>query len=288
MTTPTGSIAVTGATGALGALVIDALLARVPASSVVAVVRNAEKAAPLAARGVDVRVASYDDPGALAAAFAGVSHLLLVSGNELGKRVAQHTNAINAAKAAGVTHIVYTSAPRADNTVLSLAVEHKATEDVLQAAGVPWTILRNNWYHENYAPQLETVAASGVLLGSAHGGTIASASRADYAEAAAVVLTEPGHEGKTYELGGDVAWNYDTLAAALAEVTGKPVVSRDVSTEEHVAALTEHGLDEGTAQFVAGLDAGTAAGALSDVTGDLSRLIGRPTTPLIDGLRALA
>jgi NAD(P)H dehydrogenase (quinone) len=279
------TIAVTGATGALGSLAIDALLRKVPAGEVIAVVRDPAKAASVADRSIAVRVAAYDDLDALTAAFAGVSGLLFVSGNEVGQRVAQHTNVINAAKAAGVAHVVYTSAPRADNTPLSLAVEHNATEVALKASGLTYTILRNNWYHENYVGQLEAVGASGVLLGSTHGGTVASASRADYAEAAAVVLTEGGHDNKTYELGGDVAWDSDTLAAAFAEVTGKPVAYRDVSTEEHVAALREHGLDAGTAQFVAGLDSATAAGALGDVTGELRRLIGRPTTPLVDGLR---
>jgi NAD(P)H dehydrogenase (quinone) len=280
------TIGVTGATGALGALVVDSLLGEVPASSIVAIVRNASKAKSLSDRGVEVRVADYDDAAALQTALLGVHTLLLVSATELGQRLRQHTNVIEAAQANDVAHIVYTSAPRADDTPLTLAVEHAATEKAIIASGLPYTLLRNNWYHENYLAQVEPSSASGVLIGSTAGGTVASASRADLAAATATVLLGTGHEGKVYELGGDVAWDYEHLASVLSEVSGRPVVYRDLAPAEHVAALESVGLDGPTAQFVVSIDTAIAAGALSEVTGDLHRLLGRPTVTLSEGLRA--
>ena len=278
------TIAVTAATGQLGTLVVRALTGR--GHHVVAVVRDPAKAAGLAADGVEVRVADYTDRPALEAAFAGVDRLLFISGSEAGQRVPQHTNVVEAATAAGVGHLVCTSATRADDTPLVLAPEHKVTEELIRASGIPATVLRNNWYTENYAGEVGQAAGSGVLLGSAGEGRVASASRQDYADAAVAVLTGEGHEGAVYELGGDVAWTMPDLAAAIAEITGRPVQYRDVSQAEHVAALVAAGLDEGTAGFVAALDHNIAEGALGEVTGDLHRLIGRPTTPLVEGLRA--
>lgn len=278
------TVAVTGATGQLGRLVVGSLLER--GSHVVAVVRDAARAVEVVPSGAEVRVASYDDRPALEAALAGVDTLVLVSGNEVGRRVQQHTNAVEAAAAAGVRRVVYTSAPHADDTPLVLAPEHQATEEVIAASGLAWTFLRNNWYHENYVAQVGQAAESGQLLGSAHDGRTASAARRDYAEAAAAAAVGEGHENRVYELAGDEAWTMPDLAAAISEVTGRPVRYVDVSTEEHVAALTAAGLDEGTAQFVAALDANIAAGTLADASGDLARLIGRPTTPLVEGLRA--
>ena len=279
-------IAVTGATGSLGGLVIDDLIGAVAADSIVAVARDAAKAAPLAEKGVRVRLADYTDPDALAAAFEDVQTLLLISGSEVGQRYEQHANVVRAAKARGVRHIVYTSAPHADTSSLVLAPEHKASEQAIRDSGLTFTFLRNNWYNENYLPQVASAAESGVLIGSTHGGTVASAARADYAAAAAAVLTSPGHDDTVYELAGDTAWDYVALAAVISEISGKPVAYHDLSTEEHTAALEQHGLDEATAAFVARLDADIAAGALSEVTTDLARLIGRPTTPLIATLRA--
>ncbi|SDT12906.1 NAD(P)H dehydrogenase (quinone) [Friedmanniella luteola] len=277
--------AVTGATGHLGRLVVASL--RAQGADVVALVRDPAKAAEVLGRDVETRVASYDDRAALEAALAGVDVLVLVSGSEVGQRVRQHTTVVEAARAAGVARVVYTSAPHADTTPLVLAPEHKATEEVIVGSGLAFTILRNNWYHENYADQVSQAAESGVLLGSAHGGRTASAARQDYAEAAAAVALGAGHDDRVYELAGDVAWTRPELAAAITEVTGSPVEYRDLSTDEHVAALTAAGLDEATAGFVAALDANTAEGTLADTsTGDLRRLIGRPTTPLVDGLRA--
>jgi NAD(P)H dehydrogenase (quinone) len=278
------TIAVTAATGQLGTLVVRGLRGR--GHRVVAVVRNAEKGASLAAEDVEVRVADYEDRAALETALAGVDRLVFISGSEAGQRIPQHTNVVEAATATGVRHLAYTSATRAAATTLVLAPEHKVTEELIRASGIPFTFLRNNWYTENYAGQVGPAAASGVLLGSAGDGRVASASRQDYADAAVAVVTEDGHENSVYELGGDVAWTMPDLAAAIAEITGRPVEYRDVSQAEHVAALVAAGLDEGTAGFVAALDHNIAEGTLADVTGDLSRLIGRPTTPLVEGLRA--
>lgn len=280
------TIALTGATGQLGRLVVDVLLRSTPAADVVAVVRDGAKATDLAARGVDVRVAAYESPADLRQALEGVDRLLLISASEPGRRVPQHQNVIDAALAAGVSRVVYTSAPHADSTDLILAPEHKATEEALRAAGLTYTILRNNWYTENYLGNVEPAAASGVLVGSAGTGRVASASRIDFAEAAAVALTTDGHDNATYELGGDIAWTMADLAAAIGEVTGRPVSYRDVSADEHAATLVAAGLPAGTAGFLAALDANIAGGALAGPTGELSRLIGRPTTPLVDGLRA--
>lgn len=278
------TIAVTGATGALGSLVIDSLLARHEARDLVAVVRDPAKAQSLADRGVEVRVASYDEPARLRAALEGVDTLLLVSGSEVGRRVTQHTNVIEAAKAADVGRLVYTSAPRATTSSLVLAPEHKATEEALVASGLTYTILRNNWYHENYLAQVPVVEQTGVLLAAAGDGLVASASRRDFAEAAAVVLTGEGHDNQVHELSGDIAWHYDDLAAALGEAAGRDVVYKPVEAAELVETLKASGLDEATAQFVATLDTNIADGELAEVDPTLARLIGRPTTPLRDVL----
>lgn len=279
------TIVVTGATGHLGRLTVDALLDRgVPAADIRALGRSAERLTPLAARGVQTAVIDFGKPETLDAAFAGADALLLVSGSEVGQRIPQHRNAIDAAVRAGVGRIVYTSAPHADDTDLVLAPEHAETEKLLAASGLPVTVLRNNWYTENYTGQLDVASATGELVGSAATGRVASASRKDYAEAAAVVLTTDGHDGAVYELAGDVAWTFDDLAAAIGELLGRPVAYRSVTPEEHGAALREAGLDEGTAGFVVALDGNIRDGALADATGTLSELIGRPTTPLAAGL----
>jgi NAD(P)H dehydrogenase (quinone) len=282
------TIAVTGATGQLGRLIIEALLARgVAPSDVVAGGRQLEKLDDLAGKGVRVAAMDYSDPAGLATAFSGVETVILVSASEIGARVAQHSAVIDAAKTAGVTRVVYTSAPQATTTTLMLAAEHKATEELLAASGLTTIILRNGWYTENYAQALDQAAATGEIIGSVGAGRVASASRIDFAEAAAVVVTTEGHDGAVYELSGDVAWDYPELAAAATEVLGRPVVYRDLSPEEHLAALTAAGVDEGSAGFVVALDQDTKAGLLAETSGDLSRLIGRLTTPLVDGLRAL-
>ncbi|KAA1400316.1 SDR family oxidoreductase [Aeromicrobium ginsengisoli] len=282
------TIAVTAATGQLGTLVVDALLERTSPDQVVAIVRDAAKAEPLAAKGVAVRVASYDDPTALKDALAGVDQVLLISGNEFGQRAVQHRNVIDAAIANNVSRLVYTSAPKAETSTLPVTPEHLATEQYLATAGIDHVLLRNNWYHENYGQTLDTARQTGSVLASAGEGLVASAARADYAEAAAVVLTTDGPVKPVHELAGDVAWTQDELAAALTEVLGTPITVSQVTAEQQTAILVEAGLDEGTAGFVAGIDAATAKGDLALTNGDLRALLGRPTTPLVETLRALA
>jgi len=281
------TIVVTGATGHLGKSIVEHLVARgVAPADIVAGGRSLEKLQALADSGVRTAVIDYTRPDTLTEALTGADTLILVSGSEVGQRVEQHRNAIDAAVAAGVTHLVYTSAPKADTSDLVLAPEHKATEELIRASGIPATILRNGWYTENYVGALQQADATGVLLTSAGDGLVSSASRTDYAEAAAVVVAEDGHAGAVYELSGDVAWNQQQLADTFAEILGKPVELKSVSSEEHLAVLKDAGLDEGTAGFVVALDANTRDGLLGETSGDLSRLIGHPTTPLIDGLRA--
>ncbi|MEU4401906.1 NAD(P)H-binding protein [Micromonospora orduensis] len=278
--------AVTGATGRLGRLVIERLLdTGVPATEIAAVVRDTDKAADLATRGVEVRQADYDDPSTLPGAVAGVRRLLLVSGDTPGQRVAQHTAVIDAARLAGVERLVYTSILKADTTTNPLAPEHKATEAVLAASGLPYTALRNSWYTENYTDQLPQYLQTGTILGATGGGRVSAATRADYAAAAAAALTRDEDGTVVYELGG-TAFTFDDLAEAVTEVTGTTVTHRDMSAADLAATLQTVGLDAGTAGFVAALDHSIALGELATDSDDLSRLIGRPSTPLRDAIRA--
>ncbi|MFH5823878.1 SDR family oxidoreductase [Georgenia sp. AZ-5] len=278
--------AVTGATGHLGPIVIDQLLARgIPAGDVVALARTPERATGLAERGVQVRLADYGRPDTLDAALAGVDRLLLVSGSEVGGRVPQHTNVVEAAKRAGAGRILYTSVLRADETTLVLAPEHKATEEVIAASGLPHTLLRNGWYTENYTSQLEGYLAQGVVLHAAGEGRIAAATRADLAEAAAVAMLQDGDADTVYELAGP-AFTYDDLAAAITEVTGTTVTAQDLEPAELKAALTGAGLDEGLIGFLVTVDGDIARGELDGETTDLERLLGRPATPVADAVRA--
>lgn len=279
-------IFVTGANGHLGQLVLDALLARVPASQLVAGVRSLDKGAPLAARGVALRALDYNDPATIDAALEGVDKLLLISGSEIGQRVRQHSAVIEAARRASVKHLVYTSILHADRSKLILATEHRATEERIAASGIPFTFLRNGWYTENYTGNLAATIAAGALLGAAGEGRVAPAARADYAAAAAVVLTSEGHEGQRYELAGDRALTLAELAAEITAVSGKPVAYRDLSAAEYAATLQSFGLPEGFAKVLADSDEGVARGELADDGGALRRLIGRPTTPIAATLAA--
>ena len=280
------TIAVTGATGHLGRLTVEHLLARgVSADEIVAVGRNAEKLGSLGDLGVRTAVADYDDEGSLTAAFAGVDTLVLVSSSEVGRRVPQHTNAIKAAEQAGVAHIIYTSAPRADTSTLFVAPEHKATEELLAASPVQATILRNNWYNENYEQTFAQAAATGTYLASTGSGKVASAARSDFAEAAAVVAATGAGQGEVLELSGDTAWDGAEFAATVARVSGREVAYVAVSTDEHRKALASAGLDDGIIGFLTTMDADIAAGTLDGPSSVLSDLIGHPTTTLEQTLR---
>jgi NAD(P)H dehydrogenase (quinone) len=279
-------IAITGATGQLGRLVVQQLLKSVPASQIVAAVRSPEKAADLAALGVQVRQADYTRPATLEAAFQGVSKLLLISSSEVGHRAPQHAAVIAAAQNAGVQLLAYTSLLRADTSPLALAAEHKETEAMLRASGLPHVLLRNGWYTENYAASVPAALQYGAVLGSAKDGRIASATRADYAAAAAAVLTREGQAGKVYELAGDTAYTLTEFAAEIAQQSGKSVVYNDLPQAAYAAALVQAGLPDGFAALLAESDVGASQGALFDNGHQLSQLIGRPTTPLADVVKA--
>ncbi|GAA4430225.1 SDR family oxidoreductase [Georgenia halophila] len=277
--------AVTGATGHYGPIAVEQLLARgVVPGDIVAIARSPEKADALAGAGVEVRLGDYDRPETLAPALAGVDRLLLVSGSEVGSRVPQHTAVIEAAKAASVGHILYTSVLRADTTTLVIAPEHTATEKVIAASGIPHTFLRNGWYAENYAAAAPQHLARGVITHAAGDGRIAAATRADLAEAGAVALLSK-EPREVYELAGP-SFTYADLAATLTEITGTPVEARAVSAEQLTATLQEAGLDAGTAGFLTAVDTGIAQGELDGDTADLESLLARPATPLADVLRA--
>ncbi|WP_238081760.1 MULTISPECIES: SDR family oxidoreductase [Pseudescherichia] len=278
-------IAITGATGHLGQLTLTELLKTVPASQLVAIVRNPAKAETLAQQGVIVRQAEYGDQAALTAALEGVDKLLLISSSEVGQRAIQHRNVIDAAKAAGVKFIAYTSLLHADRSPLGLHVEHVDTEQYLAASGIPYALLRNGWYSENYLASAPAALAHGVFIGSAGEGKIASATRSDYAAAAAKVISSEGHAGKVYELAGDEAWTLSELAAELSKQSGKPVVYQNLSEADFATALKGAGLPEAFANLLADSDAGAAKGGLFDSSRMLSTLIGRPTTPIRDSIR---
>lgn len=281
------TIVITGATGQLGRQVVEQLLARgVDPSTVVAGGRNEEALARLASHGVRTARVDYADPSTLDAAFAGAEKILLISGSEVGQRSVQHKAVIDAARRVDAS-LVYTSAPKASTSALVLAPEHKATEGLLEGSGLTYTVLRNNWYTENYDDTIRQAASTGSILTSAGSGKVASATRRDYAEAAAVVLLSEDYTGEILELGGDEPWTMDELAATVSSIAGNHVTVNQVSTDEHIAALQGFGLDEGTAGFVAALDANIADGLLAESDGTLSRVIGRPTTPLQQYVREL-
>jgi NAD(P)H dehydrogenase (quinone) len=275
------TIVVTGATGKLGRFAVESLLERgVPAAEIVATGRSTDKLADLAERGVTVRHADYTDRAGLKEAFAGADTLLLVSGSAVGERVVQHRNAVDAARDAGVSLIVYTSAPKADHTALLLAAEHRVTEEYIRASGVPFVFLRNSWYIENWTDQIATQLEHGAVLGAAGEGRVSGATRRDFGEAAAAVLTTDGHEGAVYELGGDHAFTLTEYAAELSKQSGKPVVYSDLPVDAYTKTLIGFGLPEPVAVVIADSDAGIVRGDLLSESGDLSRLLGRPTTPL--------
>jgi NAD(P)H dehydrogenase (quinone) len=275
------TIAVTGATGQLGRLVLEDLLKAAPAAHLIALVRDPAAARDLADRGIEIRAADYENPASLVTALASIDKLLLISSNAVGRRTAQHRNVIDAAKAAGVKLIAYTSILRADTSAMELAKEHHETEALIRASGIASVMLRNGWYTENYAGNAAAAIQHGAVLGAARDGRISSAARADYAAAAAAVLTSPANQaGKIYELAGDDFYTLTDFAAEIAKQSGKPVVYKDLPESDYKAALETIGLPPVYAQLYAESDAKASQGALYDDGRQLSKLIGRPTTPL--------
>lgn len=273
-------IAITGANGQLGRFVIQSLLKRVPAGQLIALVRTPEKAEDLKEQGIEVRQADYNRPETLAPALAGVDKLLLISGSEVGQRVPQHQAVIEAAREAGVKLLAYTSILKADRSPLALAGEHKVTEQMIAESGIPSVMLRNGWYTENYTAQAAGLVEMGMVAGAAGEGRLATASRADYAEAAAVVLTSSESQaGKVYELAGSSAFTLAEFAAELARQSGKAVEFAPMSREEFTGVLVQAGLPEGFAGALADAETHASHGWLFDDRGDLERLIGRPSQP---------
>ncbi len=275
-------IAITGATGQLGSLVVGELKKRVSKENIVALVRNPKKAVNL---GVEVRAFDYNQSENLAKTLNGIDHLLLISSNEIGQRACQHTNVIEAAKNAGVKWIVYTSLLHADSSTLSLAGEHLATEKALKESGIENTILRNGWYTENYTNSIEGAIAGGAFIGSAGDGKISSATRADFAEAAAIVISDESHKGKIYELAGDEFYTLSDLAAEISNQTGKNIPYKNLPELEYTKMLESFGIPDNFAGAIASWDTGASKGDLFDDTHQLSKLIGRATTPLADAVK---
>lgn len=278
------TIGITGATGQLGRLIVSQLKAKVPAADLAALVRSPAKAGDL---GIATRAADYAKPATLEAALKGVDTLLLISSSEVGQREAQHKAVIAAAKTAGVSRIVYTSILHADVSAIDLAAEHRATEAAIKTSGIPYTFLRNGWYVENYAAGIQGAVAGGALYGAAGNGKISATARADYAAAAAAVLTTSGHDNKTYELAADTPFTLADLAAEISRQTGKTIPYKNISEADYAAALASHGVPEGFAKMIAGWEVPISQGALFDDSRTLSKLTGKPTTPLAESVKAI-
>ncbi len=276
-------IAVTGATGHLGTFVVEELKKRVSNENIVALVRTPGKASALE---VEVRAFDYNQPETMTAALAGVDRLVLISGNEIGQRARQHFNVIEAAGKAGVEWIVYTSLLHADSTTLNLAGEHMTTEEALKASGINYTILRNGWYTENYTGSIGGALAGGAFIGSAGNGKISSAARVDYGEAAAVAITDESHKGKVYELAGDDYYTLADLAAEISNQTGTNIPYRNLTEAEYTKILESFEIPAGFAAAIASWDVSASKDDLFDDSHQLSALIGRPTTPLADSVKA--
>lgn len=280
-------IAITGATGQLGQQVIQHLISLSNEHDIVALVRHPEKAASFKAQGIEVRHFDYDDIETLEPALEGIDKLLLISGNEIGRRTTQHKAVIDAAKVAGVPYIAYTSLLNAEHSALGLAQEHRETEQLIRESGLSYTFLRNNWYVENYLGSLQHDIASGVIYGASGEGRISAATRSDYAEATARVLLSPVLSNQTYELAASQSFTKAELAAAIAQVANQPVRYENLSADAYQAVLIQAGLPEGLASFLAEVDLKTADGAMFSEIRDLEQLLGRPTTSLSHAIQSL-
>lgn len=275
---------VTGATGQLGQLVLDALAEKVSPQDIVAFGRDLSKLEAHKARGITARAMDYDKPDTLVAALEGIDRLLLISGNALGERPRQHGNVIDAAAKAGVSYIAYTSILDAENTPIGLGAEHKATEEALAKSGIPHDLLRMGWYSENYVGSLAPQVGAGVITGAQGAGRISSAPRADLAAGAAEVLVN-GTGGEIYNLAGDESWTMEDFAAEVSRQSGKEVRYQDMSEGDYAKSLEAVGLPDFIAAVVANSAFATSKDALHDDSRTLSRLIGRPTTPIAETIR---
>jgi len=279
-------IAIAGATGQLGNLVIGQLLQLTAAQNIVALVRNIDRAEHFKAQGIELREFDYDRPETLAPALLGIDKLLLISANEIGRRTPQHQAVIDAAKVAGVPYLAYTSLLRADTSPLGLAQEHRETEKLIQDSGISYTFVRNNWYSENYLAGVAHTIEIGTLFGAAQDSRISSASRIDYAEAAAKVLTSTGHENKTYELAGSESFNLSKLATLIGQAASKDIIYQNLSAEEYTQGLTQAGLPAGLVDVIVDADIQSIQGAMYSDSKDLEQLIGRKTTSIQDAIKA--
>jgi NAD(P)H dehydrogenase (quinone) len=278
-------IVVTGATGKLGTLVVEGLINQVPVEEIAVVVRDAAKAARFGELGVEVRQADYSDPASLADAFREGEKVLLISGSEIGQRVPQHKAVIDAAKDAGVALLAYTSVLGGPAADFELAREHQITERYLIDSGLPYSLLRNGWYHENYTEGIgQALATGGILTSAAEDARVASASRADYAAAAVAVLTGEGHVNAEYELSGDEAWTFEEYSAQVSQALGKELPVNRVTGEVHRGILEGAGVPKPIVPVLVGVDDAISRGLLAVQTGDLARLIGRPTTPITEAI----
>lgn len=278
-------IAITGATGQLGQLVIQALLKTVSATQIVALVRNQSKAESFAKQGIELRHFDYDTPETLVPALTGIDKLLLISANEIGRRTPQHKAVIEAAKQANVPYIAYTSLLHADTSPLGLAQEHRETEVLIQASGLNYTFLRNNWYSDNYLTGIAQIVESGVVYGASQDGKISSASRADYAEATAKVLSSTGHDHKIYELAGSESFTKADLAQFISLASGKDVIYQNLTAEELSQGLTQAGLPAELVHVIVDADIQTAKGAMFSDSQELENLIGHPSTTILAQIR---
>jgi NAD(P)H dehydrogenase (quinone) len=272
-------LTVTGATGKLGRLVIEGLLERVPADQIVAAVRNPEKATDFAERGVNVRLADYNEPHTLIPALEDTDRLLLISTNDPTHTLAQHTAVTDAAKQVGVGLLAYTS-------LVAPIGPYQSSEPIIRESGLPFTLLRNNQYAEHYAQFVKQALAIGVFVGSTGEGRVAAATRDDFAAAAVAVLTGEGHENKVYELNGDVAWSLPELVAEVSRATGKEIGYQNVSAEKHVEVLVTAGIPRPLANVWVAVYRAIAEGSFARTTPDLRDLIGRPTTTLAESVAA--
>jgi NAD(P)H dehydrogenase (quinone) len=275
-------ILITGATGHLGGLAIQHLLHKkgVPASQIVALARDVNKASALSELGIEVRQGDFLDPASLDKAFAGITKLLFIptpdEDNTL--RVLQNANVAKAARNAGIKHIAYTGFAFAEESTSPLASVHLATEYAIRTTNIPYTFLRNSFYADVFVnPSLKASVEHGAIVTNANDGKVNAASRNDLALAAATVLSEEGHENKAYNLVSHQPWTFDELAEAVSEVSGKKVVHHRVSFEEQTSVLVKAGLPEPVAAMFAGIYASIANGETAAATDDLQKLIGDPT-----------